>query len=123
MLESYFNLLETTLTEAELTDCTCQISYADESGFPLSHKAPKILAMKNQKHPAALLSGNKSQIAVLCCCNAVSYSIPPLVIFDRKVLKPELSIGEVPGALYGLNDSGWIDTELFKSWFLQHFLA
>ena len=123
MLESYFNLLETTLSEAELTDRPCQIFNADESGFPLSPKAPKILAKKNQKHPAALSSGNKSQITVLCCCNASGYSIPPLVIFDRKVLKPELTIGEVPGTMYGLNDSGWMDTELFESWFLHHFLA
>ena len=123
VLESYFNLLETTLTEAELTDRPCQIFYADESGFPLSPKAPKILAIKNQKHPAALSSGNKSQITVLCCCNAGGYFIPPLVIFDRKVLKPELTIGEVPGTIYGLNDSGWMDTELFESWFLHHFLA
>lgn len=123
VLESYFDLLETTLTEAELTDRPCQIFNADESGFPLSPKAPKIIAKKNYKHPAALSSGNKSQITVLCCCSAGGYSIPPFVVFDRKVLKPELTTGEVPGTFYGLNDSGWMETELFETWFLHHFLA
>ena len=35
----------------------------------------------------------------------------------------EWTRGEVPGTTYGLSDSGWIDTELFKQWFFQHFLC
>ena len=30
--------------------------------------------------------------------------------------------GEVPGTMYGLSDSGWINSELFDQWFLHHFL-
>jgi len=29
---------------------------------------------------------------------------------------------EVPGTTYGLSDSGWMDMEFFKQWFLKHFL-
>ena len=47
----------------------------------------------------------------------------PLVIYDKKTLKPELTVGEVPGTMYGLSNKGWIDTELFESWFTNHFLA
>jgi len=43
--------------------------------------------------------------------------------FDRKTLKPEMTVGEVPGTMYGLSSSGWIDTELFELWFAHHFLA
>ena len=60
---------------------------------------------------------------MLACCNAAGYTIPPLVIFDRKTLKPEMTVGEVPGTMYGLSSSGWIDTELFELWFAHHFLA
>ena len=46
-----------------------------------------------------------------------------MVIFDRKNLNQELTIGEVPGTMYGLNPgSGWIDQELFPDWFERHFL-
>ena len=46
-----------------------------------------------------------------------------MVIFDRKNLNQELTIGEVPGTMYGLNPgSGWIDQELFRDWFERHFL-
>ena len=31
--------------------------------------------------------------------------------------------GEVPGTTYGLSSNGWIDMELFKGWFINHFLC
>ena len=30
--------------------------------------------------------------------------------------------GEVPGTLYGLSRNGWMNSELFYHWFLNHFL-
>jgi len=35
-------------------------------------------------------------LTVLSCVQAAGSTIPPMVIFDRKVLKPELVYGEVP---------------------------
>ena len=49
--------------------------------------------------------------------------MPPMVIFDRKRLKPDLTRGEVPGSIYGLSANRWIDSELFEEWFDGHFLA
>ena len=48
--------------------------------------------------------------------------IPPFVIFDSKSLNQQWTIGEVPGSRYGLSSSGWVDTELFKSWLKDHLL-
>ena len=45
------------------------------------------------------------------------------MIFDRKSLKPEMTLGEVPGTMYGLSNSGWMDTELFETWFTNQILA
>ena len=59
-----------------------------------------------------IASSEKSQITVLSCCNASGYVILPHVIFDRKSLKPEMSIGEIPGTLYRLSESGWNDSEI-----------
>ena len=50
----------------------------------------------------------------LLCSHAAllpAMQIPPLVIFDRKILKPDVADGEVPGTMYGLSSSGWIDSE------------
>ena len=76
-----------------------------------------------QKHPRALTSGNKKQITVLGCVNASGYAIPPLVIFARKSLNPLLTVNEVPGTMYGLSDTGWMDSEIFSNWFTHHFLV
>lgn len=59
---------------------------------------------------------------MLACVNAAGSSVPPMVIFDRKVLKPELTLGEVPGTLYGLTLNGWSNAEMFELWFHNHFL-
>ena len=49
--------------------------------------------------------------------------LPPLVIFSQKQLRPELTVGEVPGTMYGLSDIGWMDGEIFYNWFIHHFLV
>ena len=123
VLGRYFDLLEKTISEAGLTDRPCQIFNLDESGFPLSPKPPKVITKKGEKHPSCITGQDKSQITVLCCCSAGGYAIPPLVIFDRKTLKPELTEGEVPGTMYGLSSSGWMDAEIFEAWFANHFLV
>ena len=78
--------------------------------------------MKGVKHSTSITTGDKTQITTLACCSAAGYVIPPLVVFDRKTLKPEMTIGEVPGTMYGLSSNGWMDEELFKLWFKNHFL-
>ena len=89
-----------------LTSCPGQIFNCDETGLPLTHQPPKAVARVGQKHPYTVTSNDKAQITVLACGSAAGYSIPPMVIFDRKSLKPEMTIGEVPSTFYGLSDNG-----------------
>lgn len=90
--------------------------------MPLSPKASKVVAPRGQKHPYQVASGDKVHITVLVCSSAAGNTIPRMVIFDRKFLNPELTIGEVPGTYYGLSDNSWIDTHLFNQWFCYHVL-
>ena len=46
-----------------------------------------------------------------------------MVIFDCKSMNPDLAESEVPGTTYGLSPNGWVDSELFETWFVQHFLT
>ena len=91
--------------------------------MPLVHKPPKVVSHVSQKHPYAVTSADKSQMTILACANASGYTIPPMVVFDRKHLQAEMTAGEVPGTFYGLSDSGWMDAVLFKEWFTNHFLV
>ena len=93
----------------------------DESGMPLDPKPPKVVVERGRA-ACTMGSGNKSQVTIVGCVNAVGLCIPPMVIWDRKTLSPQLTIGEVPGTIYGLSGSGWMDQELFDRWFSNHFL-
>ncbi len=122
VIKNYFDLLRVTLDEYNLFDSPSQLFNCDESGMPLDHTPPAVIAIKGQKHPRVATAGNKKQISVLVCCNAAGNFIPPLVIFRRKALNNGLIEGEIPGTMYGLSDRGWMDAELFYNWFKYHFL-
>ena len=83
-MKEYFELLKTTLTENNLFDKPSQLYNVDQTGMPLDHKPPKLVAHKGQKKVRSKTSGNKSQITVIACVNATGQTIPPFVIFDSK---------------------------------------
>ena len=110
-LDHYFDLLEEVLVQNDLKSKPGRIFNLDETGMPLQHRPGKRIAVKGQKHVNVITSGNKTNITVLGCVSASGYAIPPMVIFNRKNLNPELTREEVPGTIYGLSSSGWIDQE------------
>ena len=122
VINTYFDELEMTLEENGLTDKPCQIFNMDETGMPLDPSPLKVVTCKGHKNPAQVSSGSKAQVTVVGCVSAGGQCLPPMVIWDRKRLPPELAVGEVPGTIYGLSAKGWIDQELFDLWFTQHFL-
>ena len=122
ILDNYFDELESTLEANEFLDKPCQIFNMDETGMPLDPKPLKIVTWKGHKNPSQVSSGVKTQITVVGCVSAGGQCLPPMVIWDRKSLPPELAVEEVPGAAYGLSSRGWIDQELFHLWFTKHFL-
>ena len=115
-------MLEETLEEYNLKDKPAQIYNCDESGMPLEHKLPKTISLKDSKKVRQITSGNKTQITVLGCVSVTGQALPPMVVFSGKRFNHELIKGEVPGTLYGMSDSGWMDSELFSNCFSNHFL-
>ena len=49
----------------------------DETGVPLDPKTPKVFCKKGQKMVWYCSLGNKSQITVIGCANAMSQALPP----------------------------------------------
>ena len=99
VIDTYFDLLECTLRDNNLLSKPNLIFNCDESGMPLSHRPGNCIAVKGQKHVTSVVSGNKTQVAILACVSATGSTIPPFAIFDRKNLNNELTIGEVPGTI------------------------
>ena len=123
VLDKYYDKLEETLKMNNILRKPGQIFNCDETGFPLDHKTGKVVTRRGQKHTYTITSGNKTQITVMACVSAAGYALPHMVIFDRKGLNPDWTEGEVPGTRYGLNESGWIDSNLFDGWYQEVFLT
>jgi len=68
-------------------------------------------------------SGNKGQVTVVGCINAMGQALPPCVVFDAKNLNIQWTDNEVPGTTYRLSNNGWMDMVLFKEWLLKHYLC
>ena len=110
MFNNYFDLLEKTLDEFDLKDKPSQIYNCDESGMPLEHKPPRVVAVKGTKKVRQVSSGNKTQITILGCCSATGQAIPPMVVFSGKKFNHELSKGEIP--MVCLIRDGWTKSYL-----------
>ena len=121
-ITSYFDLLKGVLEENNLMNSPGQIYNVDESGMPLNHRTPKVVAQKGQSKVRVRTTGDKSQITIVGCASASGQALPPYVIFDTATLNPAWTEGQVPGTTYGLSKKGWIDTELFYHWLKKHFL-
>ena len=83
-MNEYYSPLKTTLEEQGIMNRPSRIYNMDESGMPLDHKPPRVVARKGTKKIHCHTSGNKSQITILACANAVGTTLPPMVIFQQK---------------------------------------
>jgi hypothetical protein len=59
-------------------------------------------------------------ITVTCCVNALGHYLPPMFIFLRVCVKPQLLDGSLPGSVAHYHPSGWMTREIFLQW-LKHF--
>lgn len=104
-------------------DKPAQLYNMDETGMPLEHRAPNIIAKKGKKKVRYRSTGNKAQITVVGCVNAVGNAIPPMVIYAAKSFNADWCKCDIPGTGYALSPKGWIDQELFKHWLVSHFVV
>ncbi len=108
LLGHYYDLLEQTLVDKDLLDNPLQIFNMDETGMPIDPIPTKVVVLKGTKHPTSVTTGNKAQVTVVACCNAAGYIMPPMVVVDRKTLKPEMTFAKYrPLSMVYLRMGGW----------------
>ena len=94
----------------------------DESGYTICHKPGKVLAQKGKKGIGAITSAERGKnVTVVACVSATGSYVPPMMIFPRVRMKPELLDGSPPGTVGYASKSGWINAELFECW-VDHFI-
>ncbi|KAF5281763.1 hypothetical protein FQR65_LT14558 [Abscondita terminalis] len=101
--QAFLNLLESVMPK--INNNPAAIYNVDETGITsVQHKHSRVISLK-----------------VVTCMNAVGRFIPPMLVFPRKNMKPELLNGAPPGSIARCHPSGWIQQELFTAW-LKHFI-
>ena len=82
----------------------------------------KAVHLRGKKNALSISSGSKAQITVITCVSATGQTLPPLVIWKRKTMAPEMATGQIPGTLYGFSENGWTNSILLDSWFKKLFM-
>ena len=88
-LPDTMTFLEDALLSNNLLDDPHRIYNCDETGLPLNPKPLKVVDAVDTRNPSYITGDTKRQITVLACTNAAGFTMPPMVIFDRKSLNPQ----------------------------------
>ncbi|XP_046391537.1 MFS-type transporter clz9-like [Ischnura elegans] len=99
----------------------CKIYNMDETGLTVVHETMKVIGPKGQKRIGAVTSGERGKTTtVICCMNAAGGYIPPMIIYARHRVTPNLEANGPTGALYACSVNGWTNEEVFFMW-LKHY--
>ncbi|XP_034745849.1 tigger transposable element-derived protein 6-like [Etheostoma cragini] len=120
-VDHFFHLLSAVVEAHGLQDKPLQILNCNEVGFHLGRK--RVILPKSASLGCKPTPGLRDHISILACFSATGEDIPPFIIYSKaypggvcyKTQGP-------PNALYGWSDSGCVNSDLFKKWFLKHFL-
>ena len=82
-IQNYFALLKEVYNGLSFRDHPECIYNVDETGVPLDPYPPKIVAKKCQCKVRYHCSGQKTQITVIGCANAVGHTMPPFTYSQR----------------------------------------
>ena len=98
-----------------------RIYKVDETGISNVQKPVRILGPKGQKRVGTATSGERGRtVTAVCAVSASGHFIPPMFIFPRLRMSPQLEHGGPIGAVYACSKNGWINEDLFFEW-VQHF--
>ena len=117
---TFFDLLEKLQEKYKFTQD--RIFNVDEIGITtVPNKPMRIIGTRGKKQVGALSSAERGQlVTVEICMSASGYYIPPMFIYPRVRMKPELMDQAPPGAIAEAHKSGWMQSDIFVKWF-KHF--
>ena len=122
VVKEYFDLLHKCLDSNNLLRRPRQIYNCDETFLPLDYSREKVVAAKGSKNIYRQSHGTTEHITMLCCASAAGFPLPPMIIFAKSFPGGPYRFEGPDDALYARSESGWIDSELFLSWFNKIFL-
>lgn len=113
----FFDLLTTVVDKHKFT--AERIYNCDETGVSIIPKhRSKVFSLKGRKQVGVLTSAERGNtITVEVCYNAAGSYMPPLFVFPRSRANEQLLNDSPPGAEAAYHPSGWMQSEIFFTWF------
>jgi hypothetical protein len=114
---NFFTLLTRLVDTHKLT--ADRIYNCDETGVTVVPKhRSKILSLKGRKQVGVLSSAERGNtVTIEVCSNAAGSYMPPLFIFPRARTNDQLMNDCPPGAWAAFHPSGWMQSDIFFTWF------
>ena len=104
-------------------DISCRLWNCDETAFCTSPVSTTILARRGSRAVHEVGGGSGRQyFTVHCGGSASGERLPPFILYKGKNLYKRWVEKGPAGTLYGINESGWMDSECYLSWFTKLFI-
>ena len=100
-----------------------KIYNVDETGMTTVQTRPSnIIALRGKRQVGALTSAERGTLVTTeICMSATGSFVPPMFVWPRVRMKPELMDECPPGSISECHNSGWMQTNIFTIWF-QYFV-
>lgn len=122
VIHGYFDLLKKTLSELDLEYKPERIWNLDESNLSIDPSRTRLVGEKGKSSSRVTSTSGRDNTTFVLAANAAGRRVPPLIIYKGKNMwdqwraPPE---NEFPGTAYAASPNGWMETELFKNYFLK----
>lgn len=119
----FFDIMERTVKELNLEGRPDLIYNCDETSFCHDPSKTKIVGAINKRSVRMTGGSGRENTTVLVSCSASGAKIPLLCVFKGKhVMESWMDDNEVNSTAYTASQRGWMDSIIFKNWFLKVFL-
>ncbi|XP_052260545.1 uncharacterized protein LOC127864686 isoform X1 [Dreissena polymorpha] len=120
----FFDFLDKTLTQYGVKDKPSQIFNCDETGWSGKEKAKGKVITGKREHTInrKVMGGGGNHITAHLCVCADGRFLPTMIIFKGSLPHTRFTDGVPDTWLYGSSSTGYIDHELFQTWFMKGFL-
>ena len=121
-LRHYFQILKSALEEGGFCHRPQDIYNCDETVVEMNKWSQKVVVPRRMRTSHSRLVATSEHISIHCCVSAAGSTIPPFIIFKDAFPGGNYTAGGPDGALYGRQQSGFMDGELFLKWLRNLFV-
>ncbi|XP_065642522.1 uncharacterized protein LOC136074146 [Hydra vulgaris] len=111
-VQSFFNLLSKLCMEEKLTPD--RLYNMDETSLSTVQDGQiKIISARGKKRVGIMTSSERgNSVTAVVCVSAAGFYVPPMLIYKRKRMKPEITNGAPPGTVFNTQEKGWMSNEV-----------